>query len=447
MNKTLSLTEGGVVSTLLKFTFPIFLSFILQITYGTIDLLIVGKYATIADVSAVTIASQVMNTITSLCIGLSMGTTILIAQSIGSRKIKKVMKIVNTSLVMFSVLAIFVSVLLLIFNGIIVDLMKTPIESVRQTSSYLFIASIGMLFVIYYNLLGSIFRGIGDSKTPLITVFIACIVNIILDLIFVARFDMGASGAGLATVMAQATSVILSLFIIKKKALFADFSIKKISFEKKYAKKILVLGTPVALQSMLVSLSFLAVTAIINSFGVVTSAAVGIVEKITGLIMSVPFSFMQALSAYTAQNYGAKKYDRAKKAFKYGLSFSLIFGFFTAYLSAFHGEVFTQIFTNDIETTKQALLYLKAYSFDCIFVAIMFSFSGFFSGCGKTSFVMLQSVAGSFLIRIPFAYIFSRLDNANLFIIGLATPIATVLQIVACIIFYKNLMNKQKRLL
>lgn len=437
MQKQTNLTEGDVVPTLLRFTFPILLSLLLQTTYGTADLLIVGQFSTISETSAVTIGSQLMQAITQLFTGLSLGTTVLIGKYIGSGDDKKATLVVGVSIVLFFFLALVGTGGLILFNGQIANLMNTPPESLAQTKNYLFICGIGTTFIVFYNLIGSIFRGIGDAKTPLLTVFIACIVNIVLDLLLIAVFDLGATGAAIATTTAQATSVVLSLFIIRKKKLPFAFTKKDIRYNDAVCKKILKLGIPVATQGILVSISFLFITAIVNNFGVHASAAVGIVEKATGLILIVPLSFMQSLSAFTAQNLGAGQFKRAKQGLFWAIVLSLIFGCFTGFIAMFHGTLLTRLFTSDPETTVFALSYLKSYAFDCIFVAAMFSFCGYFNGYGRTTFVMLQSVAGSFLIRIPLAYLFSTFENTTLFLIGMSTPISTFLQIILCVIFFR----------
>ncbi len=447
MAQNLDLTKGNVLSVLLQFTYPILLSILLQTTYGTADLLIVGQFATVADVSGVTIGSMIMLAITSCFTGLSMGTTILIARYIGSGQGEKASKVVGSSIYLFSLLAIAFTAFMLLGNNFLTNIMQTPTESIAHTKSYLYICGGGTLFIVFYNLLGSIFRGIGDSKTPLLSVAIACVINIALDLLFVAVLQLGATGAALATVIAQASSVILSILIIKKRKVSFTLSKKDIAFDGFYIKNILTLGIPVAMQGVLVTISFLAVTAIINVFGVAQSAAVGIVEKITGLVMIVPQAFSQALSAFTAQNLGAKELDRAKKGVFYSITLSLAFGIVTAYLSAFHGTIFTKIFTNDVETTTHALLYLRSYSIDCVFVAIMFSYAGFFNGCGKTTFVMAESILGAFCIRIPLAYFFSKLSGATLFTIGLATPSSTFVQIILCVVYYHYVMKRKDKLL
>ncbi|MFI3250757.1 MAG: MATE family efflux transporter, partial [Eubacteriales bacterium] len=413
------------------------ISIMLQTAYGVVDLLIVSQFSSVGDTSGVTISSQIIKMITALFTGLSMGSTVLIGNNIGSKQLDQAAKYTGASVALFSVLAFATTLLLLLFCEAIVFMMNTPHEAIGPATSYLTISALGTIFIVFYNLLGSIFRGIGDSKTPLVAVSIAFAVNIILDLLLIAIFDMGATGAAIATVAAQGVSVALSFFVIRKNGLPFPFSKREIKFDLTNFIDILRIGIPVALQGTMVSASFLVITAIVNDFGVQSSAAVGIVEKITGVIMVVPIAFMQSLSAFTAQNHGAGRLDRARQGLKYGIIYSLSFGFITAYLSAFHGTLFTTPFKPDEATTIAALEYLKSYSFDCVFVAIMFCACGYFNGCGHTTFVMFQAVFSAFCIRIPLAYLLSKVENTSLFLIGLATPSSTFVQIIMIYFFYQ----------
>lgn len=440
--KQLNLVEDSLLPSLLKFTIPILFALLLQTAYGTVDLLIVSRYSSVAEVSAVTIGSQIMQSITSICTGLAIGTTILIGKYMGSGKKNETSQVVGVSIILFSYLGFILAGILVFFHPLIVEVMKTPQESIAQTESYLLVSGIGTLFIVYYNLIASVFRGIGDSNTPLLTVLIACIINIILDLVLVAVLQLGATGAAIATIIAQGVSVILSLFMLRKKTLPFELTKEYRKFLPNVSKDILTLGIPVALQGVLVSISFLVITSIVNTFGVESSAGVGIVEKITGIVMVVPIAFMQSLSAFTAQNMGANQISRAKRSLYYSIALSLTFGVVTAYLCAFHGTMFTDLFIkDDPATTAAAISYLKSYALDCVFVAIMFSFSGFFNGCGKTTFVMVQAVVGACFIRIPLAFYLSTLPNTSLFLIGLATPSSTFVQILL-FLWYYNKENK-----
>ncbi|MFI3254929.1 MAG: MATE family efflux transporter [Eubacteriales bacterium] len=435
--KNHDLTTAPVFPCLLAFTFPILCSILLQITYGTVDLLIVSNFASTGDLSGVTIGDQVMKTLTNFSAGIAMGTTILLGRFIGEKKPEKATQVVGVSLAFFLCLALVMIAVIWLFVDQIATALNTPETAYEQMTNYLKITGSGAIFIVFYNLLGSVFRGLGDSKTPLYAVGIACVINIALDLLFVAVFSWGASGAAFATVTAQGCSVLISFAFLRKKELPFSLSPSDVKLEKKTAFSIVSLGFPVALQSVLVGISFLVITSIINVFGEASSAGGGVVEKITGLIMVVPIAFMQSLSAFTAQNLGANKMDRAKQALVYAIGISLVFGGVMAYIAGFHGTLLTQFFVKDQEeVTMAALEYLRSYAIDTVLVCFIFSFTGFFNGCGKTKFVMCQAVLGAVFIRIPLAYYFSSLENTNLFLIGLATPASTAVQIILFFFYY-----------
>lgn len=323
--------------------------------------------------------------------------------------------------------------------------MHAPEEAFAQTSSYIKICGAGSLFIIAYNVLGAVFRGIGDSKTPLLTVAIACVINIVGDLLFVAVFHMGAAGAALATVLAQTISVVISLLIIRKKPLPFRFELKDMRFHKRVIRKILLLGTPVALQELLVSLSFLIIQAVVNGIGVIESAGVGVAEKVCAFLMLVGSSYMQAISAFVAQNMGAGKPERAKKALGYGIITSLLAGIVMCYASLVHGDVLAGIFDNDPLVITAAHSYMKAYGIDCIFTPFLFCFIGYFNGCEKTLFVMIQGLLGAFCVRVPIVLLVSKIPEASLFHIGLGTPASTVVQIILCLGMFVIMCKQEKK--
>lgn len=280
---------------------------------------------------------------------------------------------------------------------------------------------------------------------PLITVMIATVINVAGDLLFVAALNWGAAGAALATVIAQAVSVILSVFIIRKRKLPFVIRRKDISFDKVNTVRILKLGIPVATQDFLVSISFLVILAIVNSMGVVYSAGLGVAEKLCMFIMLIPSSYMQSMSAFVAQNIGAAKPDRARKALLCGIGTSLIAGVAMFWLGFFHGDLLCMIFTKDMEIVVQGWDYLKAYAIDTMMTSFLFCFMGYFNGCGRTLFVMIQGLTGAFLIRIPVSYLMSISADPTLFKIGMATPCSTFCQILLCAGFFFFLLKKEKK--
>lgn len=448
MEKVDNFTQGRVFLPLVRFALPILFALLLQALYGAVDLLVVGQFGgEMADVyvSAVSTGSQVLQTLTVTITGLAMGLTIFVGKKIGANEKKEAGRIIGNSIFLFGIISVIITVAMLLLDDKIAQIMHAPQEAFGDTVSYIAICSAGTIFIVAYNLLGSIFRGIGDSKTPLITVAIACVLNIFGDLLFVAVFNMGAIGAAAATVLAQAVSVLLSLVLIKRQTLPFTFSIRDIYPKASYIKRILKLGIPVALQDLLVSLSFLVIIAIVNNIGLTESAGVGVAEKVCVFLMLVPSAFMQSMSAFVAQNVGAGKLDRAKKTLQYGILTSLVIGVFIGWFTFFHGDLMASIFTKDPALIWNGANYLKAYAFDCVFTSFLFCFIGYFNGYGYTAFVMVQGIIGGVFVRIPVSYLMSKLEPVSLFKIGMATPISTVLQIILCTGFFIFIMYRQKK--
>jgi putative MATE family efflux protein len=323
--------------------------------------------------------------------------------------------------------------------------MLAPKEAFDETSNYIMICGIGFVFVVAYNVLSGIFRGLGDSKTPLITVAVACVFNIIGDLILIAVFDMGAVGAAIATVGAQGMSVIVSILIIRKRDLPFDFSTRYIRYDSLVVKTELKLGIPIALQDLLVGISFLVIQTVVNTMGVIASAGVGVAEKLCIFIMLVPSSYMQSMSAFVAQNIGAGKIKRANKALLYGITTSLSAGIVMACVTILYGDIMASIFTTDEAVIAAAFDYLKAYGIDCLFVAELFCFIGYFNGRGKTLFVMIQGLIGAFCVRVPVVILMSKLPETSLFLVGLATPASTVVQIILCLVMFLAVVRRQDK--
>lgn len=444
MRQNQSFTEGGIFSPLIHFALPVLLALFLQAMYGAVDLLIVGQFGSAADVSAVSTGSQVMHSLTVVIVGLSMGITILVGQKLGERKPDEAGRAIGSGICFFAVAALIMTVIMLAAASPLSALMQAPAEAFEPTVGYVRICSAGTIFIVAYNVLGSVFRGIGDSKMPLITVAIACVLNIAGDLFFVAGLHMGVAGAALATVLAQAVSVILSFLIIRRRPLPFAFSRKTLEFNGRIIGRILFLGAPIALQDLLVSISFLVILAIVNSLGLIASAGVGVAEKLCAFIMLVPSAYMQSMSAFVAQSIGAGQPKRAKTALFYGILSSLAAGVVMAYASFFHGDLLAGLFARDTDVIFAAFDYLKAYSIDCLLTSFLFCFMGYFNGCGKTVFVMLQGIVGAFCVRIPVSYLVSRAAGASLFCIGLATPASTVVQILLCL-GYLMLLNRKER--
>ena len=445
MKKNQIFTEGPIVPALISFVIPIVFTKFLQSFYGAADLLIVGRFSDAASVSAVSTGSQLMGSITFVIADLALGTTIILGQLIGEKRTEECGRVIGSTISMFIVLGAAAAIVLQFLASSLAGWMNAPEEAFEQTVAYIRICGAGAVFIVGYNILGSIFRGIGDSRMPLISVIIASVFNIAGDLLLVKGFGMGARGAAYATVAAQGLSVLLSILIIRRNGLPFRFSKADIGFHKAHISRIISLGLPVAMQDVLVSLSFLIITAILNKLGVTASAGVGVAEKLCILIMLVPNAFEQAMSSFVAQNYGARNMTRANRALFWGISISFVFNAVMAYFSFFHGVAMSGLFSADPAVCAASADYLKSYAIDCLLTAFFFCFLGYFNGCGRTRFFFLQGLAGAFCVRIPLAILFSRIEPVSLFRIGLSTPCSSLVQTVMCIIYFVILQKQLKQ--
>ncbi len=433
-------TRGGIAGPLIRFAIPVLAALFLQAMYGAVDLLVVGQFADKADVSAVATGAHIMMTLTNLVASLAMGATILLGQQIGEGNAERGGATIGACIALFGSMGLALTLVTVPGAGLLATLMQAPAHDL--TAAYVRICGTGMLVIIAYNLIGSVFRGIGDSVTPLVTVAIACAVNIVGDLLLVAVCHMGAAGAAIATVAAQAVSVAISLMLVRKKQLPFRLKRQHIRFDRPLVAQVLRLGLPIALSDLLVSISFLVIQAIVNALGVVPSAGVGVAEKVCAFIMLVPSAFSQSMSAFVAQNAGAGKYDRAVRSLYCGIGLSLAVGAVMSWMSIGHGQLLAGIFSNDREVIVAAADYLKAYGIDCLLTPIFFCAIGFFNGLGRTRFVMAQGIVSAFCVRVPVSYLMSRRVPVSLFWIGMATPFSSMLQIAMCTWYFLALRRQ-----
>lgn len=445
MHRSNDFTQGDIFLPLLRFSLPILAALILQTAYGAVDLWMVGRFATAADVSAVSTGSQLMHTITCVVTGLTMGTTVMLGQTLGQGKGEEAGSIIGSSIALFSLIAALLTAFTILGAEWLARITQVPEEAVPPSLSYIRMCGAGLCFITAYNVFGSIFRGMGDSKTPLMTVAIACAVNVAGDYLLVAVLGLGALGAAIATVCAQGVSVAVSLLVVSRRGLGFPFSPRDIRFHRVKVGRILRLGTPVALQDGLVSISFLVILSIVNSLGLVASAGVGVAEKLCGFIMLVPSAFSQSVTTFVAQNVGAGRLDRARKCLGQGILASLCFGVVIGYLSFFHGSVLAGLFNGDPAIVSAAADYLRAYAIDVLMTSFLFPFIGYFNGRGSTGFVMVQGLVGAFCIRIPVSFFMSRLLPVSLFRVGLATPCSSLAQILLCGGYFLWLRSKDKK--
>lgn len=425
MKTTSTLLAGRIFPALTKFSIPILLSLVLQALYGAVDLWMVGQFATNADISAVSVGSQTMMIVGGIVTGLATGITILLGQSVGEKNDQKSANIIGTSTWIFSIIAIIITIALLFGAKPLATWLNAPMAAFDQTVSYILICGIGSIFVVGFNVFNGIFCGLGDSKTPLRFVGVACIVNIIGDYILIHLFGLKTIGAAIATILAQAMSVLYSFVVIQKKLPFS-MGTENMKLNPRLAWGILRLGTPVALLRMCTEVSYLVILGYVNVFGEVASSGVGIAEKLVMFILLVQTAYMSAISAFVAQNVGAKQRDRARQGLWVGIASAMSIGGLMSYLSFFHGDRMSMIFIQDTQVIAASSLFLKATAIECFFLSISYCFDGYFNGIKKTTLVMVRGVAAALLVRIPFAYYASISPDASLFQIGLATAYAAL---------------------
>lgn len=444
MNKEKSdFTQGSILKKLIPFMIPILGALVLQAAYGAVDLLVVGRFGSTAGLSAVSTGSQILNLVTFVITQLAMGITVLIARYIGEKSTGQIGQLLGGAVTVFAIVSAVLFVVMVFFAKPLAVLMQAPQEAISLTTVYVRICGGGIFFIVAYNVLAAIFRGLGDSRSPLIFVAVACVVNIIGDLILVAGFHLDAAGAAIATVAAQAVSVVLAIVLLKKKDL--KFGIQKKDFRiNGQCKRFLKVGLPLALQEFLTQMSFLALCAFVNKLGLEASSGYGVACKIVNFAMLVPSSLMQSMALFVSQNVGAGKPDRAKKSMFTGMGLGVIVGVVVFICVWCFGDVLTSVFTTDTAVIQKGTEYLRGFAPETIVTAVLFSMVGFFNGYEKTVWVMIQGLVQTLLVRLPLAYVMSIQPHASLTKIGLAAPVATCFGIVLNVIFYLIFTRKME---
>ncbi len=428
-------TQGSIVKKLTRFMFPVLGAQILQAMYGAVDVLVVGHFGTTAGISGVSTGSSVVSLVTFMITSLAMGITVLIGQYIGEKKEDRIGKVIGGAVAFFIAMAVVLAVIMISLARPLALIMQAPAEALDLTIIYVRICGGGILFIIAYNVISSIFRGLGNSRLPLVFVAIACVVNIIGDLVLVAGFHLNVVGAAVATITAQAVSVVLSLVILSKQKLPFTMKLSDIGFNKEIGNFVRI-GLPIAFQEVLTQFSFLALCAFINRLGLEASSGYGVANKIVNFVMLIPSSLMQSMAAFSAQNVGAGKENRARQALLTSIGLGAFIGFFVFLLIFFRGDLVTRIFASDAVVVAQAADYLRGYAPEAIVTGILFSFVGYYNGHGQTMFVMLQGLGQTFLVRLPLSYIMSIRPNPTLSGIGFAAPCATTFGILLNVCFF-----------
>lgn len=443
-SSTLDFTEGSIFKKMIRFMIPVLLALVLQAAYGAVDLLVVGRFGTTAGLSGVSTGSQVLNLVTFVITQLAMGITVLIARYLGEKRNDDIGPVIGGSVVVFAVISAVLFVVMIVFARPVAVLMQAPREAVEQTAQYVRICGSGIFFIVAYNLLSAVFRGLGDSRSPLLFVAVACVVNIIGDLLLVAVFHLDTAGAALATVFAQALSVVFALVLLKKRGL--PFRITKKNFRlNREAGLSMKIGLPLALQEALTQMSFLALCAFVNRLGLAASSGYGVACKIVNFAMLVPSALMQSMASFVSQNMGAGNEERARKSMFTGMATGVVIGVLVFVLVLFKGDVLTALFTTDETVIAHGFDYLKGFAPETIVTAVLFSMIGYFNGSNHTLWVMIQGLVQTLLVRLPLAWVMSIQTDASLTAIGLSAPVATAAGILLNILFFIHLERKKKR--
>ncbi len=439
-----SLTQGNLMKAMIRFSVPFLISSFLQTFYGLADLFITGQFNSAAQVSAVSIGSQIMHMFTVVIVGLSMGTTIAISHAVGGNQKKRISLAIGNSITVFVIFTAAVTGILLLNISNFLTLLQTPVEAVSSAWDYLFVCFLGIPFIVAYNVISSIYRGLGDTRSPMIFVAIAGVFNVGLDYILIGVLGMGASGAAIATVASQAVSVVLALIFTSRMKNGVRLSLSDLRPRSSMIQNLLLVGVPIACQEGLIQVSFLVITMIANSRGLAVSTAVGIVEKVISFLFLVPSSMLSTVSAVSAQNAGAGFHDRGRKTLRYGLMICIGFGLIVSLICQFQADNIVSLFVNnEPEVVIFGGQYLRSYSTDCVFAGMHFCFSGYFSAYKKSTYSFIHNVISIFTVRIPVTYLMAVKFPANLFPMGMAAPLGSLLSVVICIFFYRRMKKQQ----
>ena len=439
-----NLTTGSVLKTIIYFALPYLLSYFLQTLYGMADLYITGQFNGVDSITAVSNGSQVMHMITVIIVGLAMGTTVIIGKAIGGNKLDNAGRAIGNTITLFMGIAIVMTIVFLIAAKLRVLLIGVPQEAVAGTVRYLIICFIGIPFITAYNIISSIFRGLGDSKSPMYFIGISCVTNITLDYVFIGLCDLGPSGAALGTVLSQTFSVIVAFISIRKRKTGIKLVKEDFIPDRKVLGEILKVGIPVAVQDGCIQVAFIIITVIANHRGLDDAAAVGIVEKMISAIFIIPSSMLATVSALSAQNIGAGKYDRAAKTLKYATMITSVYGIFMAVIMQVLAAPLLALFTKDAAVVVLGTQYMKGYIIDSIFAGVHFCFSGYFAAYGKSYIGFMHNIISITFVRVPGSYLASKLFGDTLFPMGLAAPAGSLLSVIICVCAYIYLKRSGK---
>lgn len=435
-NNTIDFTTGSISKGMFKFSLPFFLTNLIQLFYNIADIVVIGRFFGKEGIAGVSIGGNITMTVTFIIIGLCNGGAIMTSQYVGMRSEKDVKETIGTTFGVMFILAVLSMIFMLIFSDGILWALNTPAEVFAATKSYFTICMTGSIFIFGYNSVCSILRGLGDSKTPMYFGAASCILNIILDILFVGILKLNSSGAAIATVLSQASAVICCILYLKSNKFIFDFKPKSFKIYPDKALNILKLGLPGAIQSAVVSGGFLIVSSITNSLGVNAASGVAAAAKVNNFAQMPANAIGAAVSSMVGQNVGAGKFDRAALTMKIGILISLIIGAVMFIIVQLFPIQLMRLIVNNNDVIQTALPYLRVTAFDYMLVAFIFPLNGLCNGSGHTMFTMIPSIFSSVIARIPVAYFCVRILDLGLTGVGISTPTGTISAIIICTAYY-----------
>ncbi|MGM9868982.1 MAG: MATE family efflux transporter [Sodaliphilus sp.] len=421
------------------FSIPYLCACFLQLLYSMTDLYFVGKYCDVPAITAVTIGGQVLHMLTVMIVGMAMGCTVCLARAIGAKHDNEASATIGNTITLFMALSLPLTLALVFCTEAIANVMATPKEALGPTITYLKISFISIPAIVGYNVLASIFRGLGDSKSPMCFIALACVCNVLLNYLFIGCLNMGAAGAALATILSQCFSVAIAIIAILKKNSGTTLAKSNFKLNQRITHKLLQIGTPIALQDGFIQVSFILITIIANCRGLVDSAAVGIVERVIGILFLVPSALLSTVSAVSAQNLGSGLQKRAHLTLRYSIIIAITFGTLSSIIFQFISKDVMSIFTSDPRVIISGEQYLMAYVWDCVLAGIHFCYSGYFCAYGKSVLSFVHNAISIVVARIPLAYLASISFPTTLYPMGIATLAGSLLSVIICIYFYRHI--------
>ena len=420
--KEVDMTHGNIIKQITGFAIPMAIGLLFQQLYNTVDMIIVGQFAGKQALAAVGGTTTIINTLVGFCSGLATGIGVVVAQAFGKKDKEGLERAVSTSLALSIFLCITMTIIGCALARPMLNLLNTPDDVMKPATEYLLVYFAGVSGLLMYNMLTGIMRAVGDSKRPLIFLVISSLLNIVLDLLFVAVFNWGALGAGVATIISQFVSALMALFSLMFTKADYRINLKKIYFHKATLGKILSVGLPGGLQMAITSLSNVFVHSYINAYGTDVMSGYSIHLKLDHFIIVPAMAFAHATTTFVGQNYGAGNYKRAHKGNNVSLALSVLATIFLSILFYVFARPLSSVFTNEVEVLDYAVFFSKNVVLFYFFMAITQNYAGALRGMNKSKTPMIIMISSFVAFRQLMLFIVSKVYPGNLFPIAMVFP-------------------------